>query len=411
MKAINKTLFILYFILLFWYGLFVKFLFGTAFYSYLKFLPEVLLLLFIISLFFIFKIKGLDKPDLIISFLLVLFLVISLLQYNGINNVAFLFRDFLLPIFSLIILRCINIDRDMKHFYIKTLAILSILFLISNLYFGYKQHYSDYTYLSSFYSGQVYYGTLDGFPVSIKISNGLIRGCGLVGDYTKYGIYSVLSFLFISMYFKKKPIYFLTFILAIFNVVFSTSKTALMCLLILFVSLYCLEYANKHRKKQLFISALFAGILIGFVYLFVNFDKLNSLQERFKLWGEYLNYDFNNLIIGVNSLNYFGEGNGFYSVMDNTFLFGTSSIGLLLFIVIFGYFIYLTKNNKNYLSLLLTICFVIMGMTINLFSGRCFFGIYCLILGLLSNNSTKLYQPKKSFNYMVRNNALLYGAK
>ena len=77
MRTLNKFLFILYFVILFWYGLFIKFLYGTQYLNYLKLLPEVVLTLFLITCYSITRTRGFQLID--ISLLIIVSIIINIL--------------------------------------------------------------------------------------------------------------------------------------------------------------------------------------------------------------------------------------------------------------------------------------------------------------------------------------------
>lgn len=386
MRRLSNLLFILYFVLIFWYGLFIKILWGTTFYSFLKFTPELILSLFlIVSLLRYVKFISFKREWFLLLGLFNIILFTSLIGFYDNNAYMMFLRDFLLPFASLIILQLIKFDKKDIKFYLKTLAILSVLFLVSNIYFGYMQYTRDYSYTSMWYSGQVYYVKMDGFPVKVSHANGHVRAVGLVGDNCKYGFYSIFAFIFSAIYFKRKTA--LLYILSLLNIYFSTSKTALGCSVVVLLCMICLLYVPKYKRKIVLLNIILFSIVFIGCYILFNLEKFGSIEDRLSLWPQYFKIDETNLFVNFNMSSYFDSNNGFFSILDNSYLFGTSAYGLVTYLLIFSYLTIKCLKSKNYYLILLLICYIICSFTVNVFSGRSFFGIFVIAIGMLPDLS------------------------
>ena len=123
-------------------------------------------------------------------------------------------------------------------------------------------------------------------------------------------------------------------------------------------------------------------------------DKLRSVGERFELWSDYDYISLENLIVGIDLYSHFGLENGWMAVVDNAYLFGFAAFGVVSFIFFLFYCLKLSTKTK-YL-IVLSIMFVLLGLTTNIFSGRSFFTIYCLLAGIeLSKDSDLNLQDKR----------------
>ena len=392
MRKLNKMLFVLYFIVLLFYGLFIKFLYGTQFLKYIKLLPEIILVLFLITCFFIAKEKrGFQLIDISLLVVVVTICAISIFMNSSFSSIAVFIRDFFIPILSLILLRSLRLDKRMIKFYYKSLAYLSIIFLLSSLYFGYMQYTSSYEYTANWYTNKVFYGFDEVSSIKVSTADGRVRALGLVGSSAKYGFYSVFAFVFITLYYKRISYFIVSFPLALLNIWFSTNKSSLVCLFALgLLEILLIFYRGKH--KLILGAFMLTFTVFGAIgYFVLNTDKFFSIQERFYLWGSYDYIGFENAILGLDVFSYFGNENGWMSVIDNTYLFGFTSFG----VVVFAFFIYyIAKQSlKTSYLLFISVMFLLLGMTTNLFSGRCFFTIYCVIAGIESS--------KISYNHRI----------
>lgn len=381
MRTLNKMFFVLYFLVLIFYGLLIKFLYGTQYLKYLKLLPEIILALFLITCYSIAKEKrGFQLIDSCLLVVVSTICAISIFRDSSFSSVAVFIRDFLIPICCLILLRGLKFDKRMLHFYYHALAIISIIFILSNLYFGYMQYSNSYEYTAQWYTKKVFYGYDEMSSLSLTSTNGRVRAMGLVGNSAKYGFYSVFAFVFISLYYKRLSYFVLSFGFSLLNVLFSTNKSSLVCILLLaMVEILFIYYKGNHRMVFGIFMFVFAGIAAG-VYLSFNMDKLSSIGDRFELWSKYDYINMENIIIGTNIFSYFGSENGWMSVIDSVYLFGCSSFGVVVFIF---FIVYIAKqSNKTRYLQIISIMFFVLGLTTNLFSGRCFFNIYCIIAGI-----------------------------
>ncbi len=381
MRKLNKLLFVVYFIILFFYGLFIKFLYGTAALKYIKILPEIILVLFLITCYFIAKEKrGFQRIDISLLVVVISICAISIFNNSTFSSIAVFIRDFFIPFCCLILLRSLKFDKGMLHFYYKALAWISIIFLLSSIYFGYMQYSHTYEYTAKWYTKKIFYGYDELSSLNLTTSNGRVRAMGLVGNSAKYGFYSVFAFIFISLYYKKISYYLFGFAFALLNIWFSTNKSSLVCIFILaMLEFLLIFYKGKHRVILAVTMLVIAGLAAG-GYLMLNIDKFFSIRERFELWTKYDYITFENIIVGTNIFSYFGSENGWMSVIDNTYLFGFSSFGVVAFSFFIVYVAKLSTKTK-YLTII-SIMFLVIGLTTNLFSGRCFFPIYCVIAGL-----------------------------
>ena len=395
MRQLNKILFVLYFLVLFFYGLLIKFLYGTFLFNYIKFLPEIIIVLFLITCFFIAKgKKGFTLLDASLMVVIVTISIASIFSATSFKYVAVYIRDFFIPILTLVLLKNLKIDNRMIRFYYKALANIGILFLVASIYFGYKQWSSSYEYTSNWYLNKVIYGYDEYSSIKISEASGRLRALGLVGNSAKYGFYSIFSFIFITLYYKRFHHYFFSFIFALANIWFSTNKTALVALLVIALAeLILFYYKGKHRLIIFVFSFVLACIVAG-MYIPLHMDKLRSVGERFELWSDYDYISLENLIVGIDLYTHFGLENGWMAVVDNAYLFGFAAFGVVSFIFFLFYCLKLSTKTK-YL-IVLSIMFVLLGLTTNIFSGRSFFTIYCLLAGIeLSKDSDLNLQDKR----------------
>lgn len=408
MRQLNKILFVLYFLVLFFYGLLIKFLYGTFLFSYLKFVPEIIVVLFLITCFFISKERrGYQLIDVAMLVVVLTSCAISIFNNSTFSSVAVFIRDFLIPILCLILLKSLRLDRRLIRFYYKALAYISIIFLLSSLYFGYMQWSSSYEYTSNWYLNKVVYGYDGESPIKISTAQGIVRALGLVGNSAKYGFYSVFSFAFITLYFKRFHHFFFSFIFALANIWFSTNKTAIVSIFVVALAeLILFYYKGKHRLMIFVFSFVSIGI-IAFAYMALHMEKFSSIQDRFDLWGSYDYIGFRNAIIGTDIFSYFGLENGWMSVIDNTVLFGFSSFGVVAFTFFIVYILKYSTRTK-YL-IVLSILFILFGLTTNIFSGRCFFSIYCLLAGIETSKFSFIH--KQEYKYELFPSSIRYCKK
>lgn len=377
MQKIRELLFFIYLVLLFYYGLAIKFLYNTVLIQYLKFIPEIVLTAFLILLLLQSGRLLLTRFDLILLLLIALIYVLSSLAIPNMSSVILSVRDFLFPIISLIVIKNSSMhEEDIYHYY-KIFVIVAGTFLLASVYFGYLQHINTFEYMSKFYIGKVVYGKDAVSSITIKTVNGGVRALGLVGDSTKYGFYSLLSMIVLSCWFKTRKAAIVSFVLATINIYFSTNKTALVLAFVLFLFIYSKLFSGL--PKNIAISVILIGLLVLAYSIVKNPQDFFSVYDRLENWrkGDYITAK--NIIIGTQFFQYFNGG--WMSIMDNTYLFGVCSVGIVGYAVLFAYFF---KNSFNISTITqsLLIVFIIAGLSTNLFSARTFIGLFCILCGI-----------------------------
>ena len=384
-RKIQFALICIYFLVLFYYGLFIKIFINLNIISYLKYIPEILICTVCLLTIPNFKYKRKSFWDLII---ILCFFVISIISLNKLTNALALMlfiRDVMIPILVFFIIKNSYFKNTyytkLKHFFV----VFMYTFLIVSAPFGLLEHIKGWEWTSFFFTGKVFYGVDNISSISIKTANGIFRAIGLVGDTAKYGIYSVIAFLMIYLLSDKNNVKIIfPYLMAVINSYLSTNKTSLITLLIILI-FFLISKVKIKEKKAIAFLVLFL-ICLTFI---LNINIFPSMIERFQYWQSYIKINLSNILISTNVYNFFAS-NDFNSVMDNSYFFGMQAFGTVFYIC-FLFYIYKTTKQMP----LFFYCFLIIGLTTNVFSGRSFFGIFLLITGLFANQIHHKEQIKK----------------
>lgn len=377
MSKLRELFFTLYLICMFFYGLLIKVLYSTSYIGVLRFFPEFLLTIFLIL---IVNPKTFSKPkkdDILVFFTILLCFFFSLINIKTINSLLIAIRDILFPVLAGIIIKNSRLKlAEIKKLY-KIFMIVCSAFLIFSLHFGYLQHTNGWEYTSTFYAGHAFYGNDTVASINIRTTGPYVRALGITGDSTKYGFYTLISFIVINTYMKKKSIFNISFVICLLNCIFSTSKTSIALMALLYLFMY--RFLFNGLVKKVVIPVLIVSVIVFAYYVLTNLDDFYSIAERLTLWNGQNYFDITNIFIGVNLYSYFSGG--WLSVIDNFFLFGMSSMGIIGFGI---YFYYVIKNtvNTTQTNLTLLIVLIIGGLTVNLFSARSYIGLFFIMVSL-----------------------------
>lgn len=404
LKYFSIAIFVLYFLLLFFYGLVIKATYNTGLIGYIKYIPEILLIIYLCFVLFLFKCNV--KPlDLFLLFLLFFIFIFSIFDDAfSFSTFSIACRDILIPIVSLVWLKTIIFPKNYTICLKRCLLIISTIFLIVSIPFGYLQRINGWEYTSTFYTGFTFYGKdpLTG-SILVNISSGYVRALGLVGSSAKYGFYSIFSYFFLNCFVKKakKIVFAFSTLFAFLNIYFSTNKTALVLLIIFTIFFIYKIFLNGLFNHKVEMAAVMFVILVVGAYILYNLDYFYSVSQRFDVWRDGIQTSLSinnyNVIIGFHLYSYFQNGE-LIAIFDNAFLFGVFSLGFLFFTLLLFY-LFKSLDLKQDLMVLLLLMFFIGSLTTNIFSGRVFFNTFCILGGLFSCNNC--LEEKSSYKHRV----------
>ncbi len=375
MKKISSILYSLYLIIVFFYGIFIKLLYNTSFFMVLKYMPEIILLLFVSSLCVRYKIK-IKKVDFIMLCFVTSIYIVGMISSFELYSFMIACRDFLIPILSLVIMRNMNIHEEEINEYYSIILFICSIFLVLSTVIGFIEYIEGWQFTSKFYTGHVFYGADERSSLVIKTAAHHVRAFGVVGDSAKYGFYVLISFCILNCKNTSLRKIIAVFIICFINTIFTTNKTSMVILLILLVYFLIVKMRIKNIFALVGIIA-FAGALI----IFNSPEKFQSIAERLYMWKSGKLFSIRNMAIGFDLYHYFGHPELWFNILDNTYLFGMAAFGMVSYILILIYLIRISFN-KTMLSNSLLLIFLIGGITTNLFSARSFFPVFCFICGL-----------------------------
>lgn len=400
---LSIVLFYLYLFIIFFYGVVVILTYSTSLINIIKYVPETILILFLLCVFYNFKSKFTVFDLFLLGFLLIIFILSFFDNYNYSSSSIFTaIRDLLIPIVSLVLLKTISFPEKSLNLFKKSLVIVSLLFLLVSLPFGLLQRINGWEYTSSFYTGFSFYGKDPKTgTLLINLSSGHVRALGLVGNSAKYGFYSFLSFVLVNCFIKKnnRIVFLISSVTAFFNIFFSTNKTSLVLLVVAVIWFFLKLFPKRLFDKRMRIALIVLVFAFISGYIFFNLDTFYSVAERFEVWKNDINNSLAinnyNILIGLHLYSYFERGASI-SVFDNSFLFTIFSLGLVFAFLLFAY-LFTNLDFKNESVFLLFIALVFAGLSTNIFSGRVFFNVFCVICGIMSGNEVLKQNNKISF--------------
>ena len=386
----------IYFVLLFFYGILIKLTIWNNFlFEFKSFLPEIILIILCIDLALktwphinLFSIVGLVWYGAII--------VINIADV-GFSQITALysFRDCYIPLFLTIFLYQYSFRKTSLEGFGNFLVKLSIIYLVAGALLGIIERACGVEWTSKFYTGYVFYGG-DSSGVKISEANGQLRAPGLTGNSASFSFYAVLSMIVLFRSKRISPVLKICMFVCGFIIIWSTSNKTAYIGLAGIIACYIVYYGLSSTKyKAAMIAGLFVAVIVGTCCIPFFINAFPSLQERFVLWGDLFSQTSPlELLLPYRAFYYGAGGEGFSSVLDNSYLYFVLSGGIVGVVWIYGFAFKMANSaarsyGDKWLFWMLVIFLILSSVTTNITQGRAYFSLCFMILALYSKCKIK----------------------
>jgi hypothetical protein len=339
---------------------------------------------FLILIFFVFKAAQkltITLLDIVFfSYFFILFIVL-IFNVDGIEPVYLVFREVYFLFILVYIFSQIEINRSDWN---KILKLIFFLLIVNSVFIILTNTMGPEKYMKMI-TGRYQWGIDPEYKFKISNFYKFWRSPALIGDAASVGYFSVITYLFMDQddRFKKRKY------LALFPLVFSFVRSAYLVLLVYeFLKFFT---KKKNLKILVLIFKISVPILvITFIYL-SKYDIFStaSLYDRFYLWGNQVDVDYNLLFGGeIGNVGSGARGQGFIATIDSYWFFlllSSGFIGILLTIL----FLY-EKSKKTNKFLFILISFFIGGLLVNLTQSIVFLVLFPMLFIKIKENSSEL---------------------
>lgn len=398
-RAISNLL-ILYFTIIFFYGVVIKATFQKDILFNLKtYIPEVLLAF--VCLNCLIKRVKINVISFIMISVIALIMVLNVATSFSVASFMMTFRDVFVPLITGFFLCSVEISEKEKERFFSILVKLCMIALICGMGLGLFQYIMGWRWTSAWYTGYSFWGQDEASSLFIMTSGSHVRVPSIVGHNVKFAMYSFFQYLIISLYLNEKDKNKALIIKAIFsavmlvNVFISNNKTTLAIIMIL-ITVWLMKRFDKHSKIIFLASVIIIG---GYFYFSVlsSSDFMLSFYDRFSKWSVLKDPQLlRNVFIPLSTYNFAGNSSTEISVLnywDNTYLYFLFSFGMIGFSAVLKWInmIYRRINNgvtnlkEKKLAYYITIFTAIASGTTSIVLGRCFFSIYIIVIAYLAS--------------------------
>jgi hypothetical protein len=333
----------------------------------------LVVLVFIVKSSKIIKITILDI--LFFGYFIILF-VVMLFNIDSLESAYIVFREVYFVFILIFIFSQIEIQQEQWNnvlnliFY---LLILNSIFILLTNYLGPEKYMMMIT-------GKYQWGIDPEYKFKISNFYKFWRSPALIGDAASVGYFSVIGYLLMDQNekFKNKKY------IALFPLVFSFVRSAY----IVFFIYEFLKFFTKKKNLKILVLIFKIGmpLLLIFGFFLSKYDvlSLESLQERFYLWGNETEIEYNSLFGGaIGNVGGGARGQGFIATIDSYWLFllfssGLMGIGLTIL------FVY-EKSIKTNKFLFILISFLFAGLFVSLTQSLVFLALFPLLFVRLKN--------------------------
>jgi hypothetical protein len=334
---------------------------------------------FLVILVFIIKsskkIRITTLDIIFFGYFLILF-VVMLFNISSLESAYIVFREVYFVFILIFVFSQVEICQELWNnvlsliFY---LLILNSIFIVITNYLGPEEYMKMIT-------GRYQWGIDPEYKFKITNFNRFWRSPALIGDAASVGYFSVIGYLLMDQNSKFKNKKYL----ALFPLIFSFVRSAY----VVFIIYEFFKFFTK--KKNLKILGLIFKIgvplllITGLVLSKYNILSLESLQERFYLWGNKTEIEYNYFFGGsIGKVGGGARGQGFISTIDSYWLFMLFSSGLIgiSLIILFVY----QKSLKTNKSFFILISFLFAGFFVSLTQSLIFLALFPLLFVKIKN--------------------------
>ena len=281
------------------------------------------------------------------------------LIYNtdSLKSLYIAFREFYFIFILIFIFSQIELKQNQLN---KLLNIIFYLVIVNSVFIGLTYVLGSEYYMKML-TGRYVWGIDPDYKFKMSIFYKFWRSPALIGNAASVGYFGLFAYFLMDTQesFKRKK--YFTLILVLFSFVRSVFLVVLVYEFLKFFT------KKKNLKKFILIFKVgFPILILMFLYLTrYNIFSTASLHERFYLWGNQINVDYNIFYGGaIGNVGGGVRGEGFIETIDSYWLFMFISSGIIG-VVISSLFIY-EKSKKNNKFFFILISFFLAGFIVNL---------------------------------------------
>lgn len=281
------------------------------------------------------------------------------LIYNtdSLKSLYIAFREFYFIFILIFIFSQIELKQNQLN---KLLNIIFYLVIVNSVFIGLTYVLGSEYYMKML-TGRYVWGIDPDYKFKITTFYKFWRSPALIGNAASVGYFGLFAYFLMDTQesFKRKK--YFTLILVLFSFVRSVFLVVLVYEFLKFFT------KKKNLKKLILIFKVgFPILILIFLYLTkYNIFSTASLYDRFYLWGNQINVDYNIFYGGaIGNIGGGVRGEGFIETLDSYWLFMFISSGIIG-VVISSLFIY-EKSKKNNKFFFILIAFFLAGFLVNL---------------------------------------------
>ena len=382
-----------YIIYVFLYGIVIKFTISNSIlFQFKTYIPELFLVLIILISILRngLRLNSFSVP--LLGYSIVVFLMNLVLC--GFNEQAlYWIRDLYIPLVAFCFLLMDSFSERGLNVFTERLVAFFKFYLVVGFVLALVQQLKGWEWASSFYTGYTFY---EQDPISkIKIAHnmGLLRAPSLSGNFATFGYYCLIAVVFINAKTNKlwKKIFW--DILALSCMVLATNKSAIVAFAVVFILTQTVDLRNKSKRLNNTILILILAFLGITTVMFLGDNSsgqniFTSMFARFEVWkGILSDTSLFEVLFPYKQFMYGSGVEGWVSFFDNTYLYCLVTqgiVGAILWIYVLSKVYKVRMEHKNpkiqYYIYALTICLLVLGLTVNVTQGRGFFSPYLILL-------------------------------
>lgn len=337
---------------------------------------------FLVITFFIIKsVKKISFTFLDICFFFYFSFIFIIMLYNvgSLESAYISFRE----IFFIFILVFIfsKIEIESKN-WIKILNLILIL-IVLNTFFIFLTNYLGPDKYMILITDRYQWGLDEEYKFKISNFYKFWRSPALIGDAASVGYFSIIGYLLMD----KKEKYKKSKYIALIPLFFSFVRSAYL----VFIVYEFLKFFTKKKNLKILVLILKISIpiLLIFLYFISKSDILStaSLLDRFYLWSNKINVDFNYLFGGAAG-NIGGAviGQGFIATIDSYWFFLFLSSGLFGVLLALSFFY--EKSLKDNKSIFVLVSFFLSGFFVSFSQSLVILALFPLFFVRVRENNT-----------------------
>lgn len=381
-------------------GILVKIFNNSSLIIIKKILPEICLILFLLSSFYKRKIK-INISNFILLLFLLAILIYKLIYGPSIGQIISTFRDFFIPIFIMLYIGDYKRSDEEYIKYMQYFYSFFIVFIFISVILTIIQYTRGIQWTSEFYLERSIIGTDIQTGIKIDSYMGVLRVPSVTGNHVIFGVFNYFAIVFIFYYEnivrgKFKIISYVAVILALVNIILCTSRTV-----IIMTGIFGAFMIVRYYKKLLIIIIPIGIYVFNKIILSEN-SLINMLLDDSSMnirvnnvWSNILSFE--NDLHTVFGRNIYDIANDSYNqgiaVIDNMYIFVFITIGIvgiiLLSIILLRVINVLRKDIGRVILISSIIPIMVGGVFTDFFQGRVLTVYFLLIILMSRGKRTK----------------------